>query len=656
MEIPKQLQNLKFCRVKKGTKTPFEKEWTNKLYSYGEILKFFPQENYGVLCGHHNLAVIDCDNEELTFAVEQLLPQTFSVKTGGGGTHFYYFIPELKKKIILKTENGEHLGEIQSYGTQVVGVGSIHPNRKIYEVINNVGIKTISLGDITKHFRKFMGEEEESRGGKETGELTKEIISQVNFKKLLLGYGLEKKGNNWNCPFHKSVGGQCLSVNVKKGIFNCFHCGWKGNIISFVSKVEDITIKAAIKKLKPKEEVREKEPTKKEKENLQTEFKKIYELIIKILKKYCDLDERYYSLIAIWILGTHNHNEFPTYPYLFFNAMKGSGKSRILKLITMLSKDGSLLNSLTDAVLFRTQGTLGIDEFEGLGKRGKESLTELLNSAYKKGIKVKRMRKVKGLDGENQEVEEFNVYRPILMANIRGMDEVLGDRCIQIILDKSSNPKIIKRMEIFENDALISVVVDFFYKGKCSKCRVYNPEKTYQEWDKYVDMLPIKTTNEDIKQTTTLTTHTTLHTTTTLTTLTFYEKLDNAGIDGRNLELTMPLLIIADFLGSDIFEELLETLKRVIFEKKSDDTIESLDVSLIDFVSQELEVGRWVQLKETFQNFRNFVSVNEDWFNEKWFGKALKRLNLVKDKKRMSYGVLVILDVQKAQEKIRIFK
>ena len=92
--IPPQLKNLKFCRIKKGTKRPFEKEWTNKPYSYEEIQEFLPEENYGVLCGYENLAVIDCDKKELQLIIEKLLPETFKVKTGGGGTHNYYFIKD----------------------------------------------------------------------------------------------------------------------------------------------------------------------------------------------------------------------------------------------------------------------------------------------------------------------------------------------------------------------------------------------------------------------------------------------------------------------------------------------------------------------------------------------------------------------------------
>jgi len=177
-------------------------------------------------------------------------------------------------------------------------------------------------------------------------------------------------------------------------------------------------------------------------------LKEIYDNLIDILKKYCDIKEQYFPLIACWIIGTYLHEEFETYPYLYLNAMKGAGKTRLLKLIAHLSYEGEILNSLTEAVLFRSKGTLCIDEFEGGSRKGSESLIELLNSAYKKGTKVKRMKKVK----EEQVVEEFDVYRPISIANIQGLDSVLSDRCIPIIIERSNRKSITQLMEIYTKE------------------------------------------------------------------------------------------------------------------------------------------------------------------------------------------------------------
>ena len=66
-------------------------------------------------------------------------------------------------------------------------------------------------------------------------------------------------------------------------------------------------------------------------EDNKKKLKESYFLIIKILNKYLDLKPEYYDIIALWIIGTYYHKSFITFPYLFLNAVKGSGKSRALK-------------------------------------------------------------------------------------------------------------------------------------------------------------------------------------------------------------------------------------------------------------------------------------------------------------------------------------
>lgn len=379
-------------------------------------------------------------------------------------------------------------------------------------------------------------------------------------------------------------------------------------------------------------------------------FEEVYNLIMDVLRYYCDIEEKYYSLIALWIIGTYFHQEFPTYPYLFFNAMRGSGKSRVLILITYLSKDGSMLNSLTEAVLFRTGGTLGIDEFEGITRKGSEQIKELLNSAYKKGIKVKRMRKDKLT--EQQEVEEFEVYRPILMANINGMEEVLGDRCIQIVLSKSNNYKITKKVEIYENDTKISEIRKF-QRNQCRLCRVVSLAEVYMKWNQFIDSTTKTSFKETNNDTNSINITNNINNTNDITT--FFEEINEAGIDGRNLELMFPLIIIAYSINEDILKNLMVTLKEIVTDKKKEDMVESTDVALIDFSSQQLE-GRWYNAKDLTREFKQFLQSEEEWINEKWLGRALKRLSLIKDKTRRGYGRMYILDIDKAQEKIRMFK
>jgi len=370
--------------------------------------------------------------------------------------------------------------------------------------------------------------------------------------------------------------------------------------------------------------------------------------IIKILKKYMDLKQEDYLLIGVWILGTYFHQSFRSYPYLFFNAMKGSGKSRILNLVTLLSKRGIVLNSLTEAVLFRTTGTLGIDEFEGIGKKGNDNLRELLNSAYKKTGKVLRMKKVSGKDGESQEVEEFEVYRPILMANIWGMDETLGDRCIQLILEKSVNPKITKLVEDFENNFQIMEVLRSISEGIGSFGRFLFLEKKALNWNNYIINI-----DTSINTDTSITTNTS--NTSNNNNIYIYNKINNTNLLGRDLELFFPLFLISDLCGK--LDEMLKISVRIVKERKEKDVYESYDVQVYDFISQHKNTS-FVRVSDLTQQFRDFCGIEEkldSWINTRWVGRSLKRLQLILDKKR-SNGMLVVLNIEKAKEKINMFR
>lgn len=395
------------------------------------------------------------------------------------------------------------------------------------------------------------------------------------------------------------------------------------------------------------EEVKDKEEFDKQKLN------ENYLTIIDVLREFIDMREDYYPLIATWIIGTYIYEEFETYPYLFLNAMRGSGKTRTLKLISRLANNGEILSSIREAVLFRTAKgrTICIDEFEGLMGKENQALRELLNAAYKKGNKVKRMKKVK----EDYEVEEFEVYTPICMANIWGMEEVLGDRCIQLILEKSNDPIKTKLIENFDRDKRILAIKANFKAIQCSLCSVVTEKNMHLDWNNYLLG----------KRETTLNTHTTTTTTTTQTTqLTtkrrdFFDKIINSEIQGRNLEVALPLLTIAYILGNKHFENLLKIVIEIVEERKLEEMTESKDVQLIDYVSQVDSLGNFIAVAKITHEFRDYLNLSEKeeyWLNSKWLGRALKRLALTKKKRRTHRGIEVILDVDKAKEKLKIFK
>jgi hypothetical protein len=369
--------------------------------------------------------------------------------------------------------------------------------------------------------------------------------------------------------------------------------------------------------------------------------------IIDILREYVDLKEEYYPLVSLWIIGTYFHDNFLSYPFLFLNAMRGSGKTRTLKLITKLSKDGEVQASLTEAVLFRTTGTLGLDEFEGVSRKGGENLRELLNASYKKGTKIKRMKEKRTPEGMERVVEEFDVYRPIAMANIFGMEEVLGDRCITLILERSSKPEVYKKVEIYEYSKIFKETKKLLELSskKCSLCSVVALQNVYEEWNNFI------TNNYN----NTLTPYTTYNYTNYTQA---FKRLNLMELNGRDLELILPLILISQEISEKCQEDLFLAINNYTSEKRDDQFAESQDISLIDFVSQETNDGfqRIKDLTNKFKEFLQYEKEDDDWLNTKWIGRALKRLRLLKEKKRLGRGVEVRLDIEKAQEKIKIFK
>ena len=232
MKIPLHLQNenLKFCRIKKGTKKPFETDWVNKPHTWQEI-ETFENENYGVLCGYGGLIVIDCDTVDLKESIAKSLSDTFTVQTGSGGTHFYYICEDIKKKIILQ-DGDKHYGEVQAFGAQVVGPGSLHPNGKLYEVLNDVPIIKLTKEQLTTAIKPFMKEvkEEEIKVLAELKDYGESDINSIQITKVMSTSGFKKAGNGeWFGvnPWHGSSTGMNTWVNTLKNVAHCFRhdCG-----------------------------------------------------------------------------------------------------------------------------------------------------------------------------------------------------------------------------------------------------------------------------------------------------------------------------------------------------------------------------------------------------------------------------------------------
>lgn len=117
----------------------------------------------------------------------------------------------------------------------------------------------------------------------------KQIVNDTSIVEVVSEYlPLTRKGNSYFgiCPFHDD-NNPSMSVSDSVKMFNCFSCNTKGNVITFVSKYENITIDQATIKLAKrlgmeiKNEVSKEEEKKQRLENVMNEAANFYSFYLK---------------------------------------------------------------------------------------------------------------------------------------------------------------------------------------------------------------------------------------------------------------------------------------------------------------------------------------------------------------------------------------
>lgn len=249
-EIPEPLQKeeFRFIKVKENSKRPFEKNWQNQAnYKHNdpELQQHLENGgNYGVVGGYGNLVIIDCDQEKVENAVAAQLPDTLKIRTGGGGTHFYFISPDLEDPIRLKDTEAGDLGDVQSKGKQVVGPTSNHPSGETYRIEEKNPIAEVKAEEIRFALRKFMQTDKISPA-EEQDALNREYTEQdieIDITDVIELTGLEKRGNEWygEHPVHGSSTGQNFWVNPLKNTWHCFRHDSGGGPISWIAVKEGI--------------------------------------------------------------------------------------------------------------------------------------------------------------------------------------------------------------------------------------------------------------------------------------------------------------------------------------------------------------------------------------------------------------------------------
>ncbi len=148
-------------------------------------------------------------------------------------------------------------------------------------------------------------------------------------------------------------------------------------------------------------------------------------------------DDKSYSFLTAWIIGTHMFPMFSAYPYIHVHGRMGSGKTTALEVMSKVCFNGRLIASATPAAQYglinASRSTLLIDETENLGRAVFNETRTIYLHGYARGGSVIRARNSK----QNGPTVEYDVYGPRAFASQRGFEGTLASRTVKVLMTRT---------------------------------------------------------------------------------------------------------------------------------------------------------------------------------------------------------------------------
>jgi hypothetical protein len=328
-------------------------------------------------------------------------------------------------------------------------------------------------------------------------------------------------------------------------------------------------------------------------EDILKKIKKIYEDNIYFTNK------NWYSIHALWDMGTYFYSLFKYYPLLELRGLKRTGKTKIMTTSRQFTFNATEeMTNPSEATLFRLtheqRPTKYIDEAEKLyttirGKAEPDARAELINSGYKYTGNVPRQEK----QGNKFATIYYKTYSPTMIGSINGLYGATEDRAIIHVTVKPTKNDKRGEKELSENNPLLPEIRNELY--------VF----ALQNWKEI-----LKTYDE------------------------FNTKFETE-LSDRDFWLWKPILTLAYFIDDKLFDEILEFAEKLTNIKIIDNFTEgSTEYEILRFTYDLLKLGH---------SPIYLSSISEKWNNEfkpnnKTIATHLDRMGFMEFKTRMRDG------------------
>jgi hypothetical protein len=326
------------------------------------------------------------------------------------------------------------------------------------------------------------------------------------------------------------------------------------------------------------------------------EPEELYIAIKTSFETYIEFDEPIiYDFLTLWVIGTYFYHLFNAYPYIYVFGMKRTGKTKLLTLLSLLCHNAIFSNNISTASVFRLiqsgRCTLLMDETEKLANPERETdFRNMLLSGYKKGALVYRTHK------DTLKPEPFEVYAPKVIANIKGIEDTLEDRCIILIMKRGKDKTILNN----------------------------EPQVNSEVWQNIRDMLYIFYLSY-------------FHEVSELS-----EQVNLVGelLSERNFELWKPILTMAKFFDGyfkGLYDKILDFAQKKTEEKNIENITEVGEYILVQTLTSLVKEAQYFKVKEIKELMAKNFDEEQKWLNTRWIGKALRRLGFTQ-KRRVGTG------------------
>lgn len=351
------------------------------------------------------------------------------------------------------------------------------------------------------------------------------------------------------------------------------------------------------------------------KEKEPTEPQLLFNLLKEKAKFYLEFEnESSYDFFVLWSIGTYFHILFDAYPYVDLLGTKRAGKTKALEFLKLTCFNAIMSPDLSSASMFRlielTNGTILLDETEQFKNQKLENAQHvriLLNQGFLKDQHAYRVSK------DTFQPESYDLFSPKALAHINSFDDVLEDRCIQIIMRRSTNKGI---QDTYPNDSDL----DFSQIRNLSY-------RLFLDYVNEINGLKIEA-----------------------------QKL--LPVSGREKLLWIPIITLALFFERHGVEKVVASVIALATAsskgRQLTDEQDNLDYRIVNYLETQITEQGWKTISDLYKSIverEEEYQINSKWFTRSKLSETLKRLGMMTERKESGISWLISKEEVEAVKK-----